>query len=153
MDPKKNSLFRKLTLISIGVTLVLLLCLPFCVYWDPGETEESQGAWSYGYLIGDDLLLPGLLPFYLFFPLSLLSKSQMLKLILKIVLFILAGLYFAYGFLTLQVPLQDYSPHLGTYLLMTLLPQLVYLHYMDMWVKYNAKNPKDEAGANVDAEK
>ncbi len=144
MDPNKNIRFRKLTLISIGVTLVLLLCLPLYVTWYAGDMEDSQAGWSFGYLIGDDLLLPGLLPFYLFFPFMLLSKSKVLKLILKIVLFILAGLYFAYGFLTLQVPFQDYSPALGTYLLMTLLPQLIYLHYMDMWVKYNAKNPKEE---------
>ena len=56
----------------------------------------------------------------------------------------LAGLYFAFGLLSTGFAMQDYIPGPGTLLLFALLPELAYLHYMDMWVKYNKENPKVE---------
>jgi len=144
MSPKKNQLYRKLTIYSIGITLLLLLCLPHYTVFAPELEDTPEQAWKNIYFFGDEFLIIGLTPFFILFPLFLKSKNIIWKSILKIFLFILAGLYFGFGLLTTGFAVQDYIPGPGTLLLFALLPELAYLHYMDMWVKYYIKNPNVE---------
>ena len=141
MSPKRNHLFRRIAIIAIGITLVLFLCLPTYASWVPEAWDGWEAGWNYIYIYEDEIMLIGLLPFYILFPLMLLTKNKPLRVLFKILLFLLAGLYFAYGLMATRLPAQDYAPGLGTYLLLALLPELAYLHYMDMWVKYNKENP------------
>lgn len=147
MDPKKNCLYRKIAIVAIAITLILFLCLPSYSSWVPESWDGWEAGWNEIYIYEDEFILIGLLPFYIFFPLMLFTKNRTLKIVFKIVLFLLAGLYFAYGLLATGLPAQDYAPGPGTYLLLALLPELSYLYYMDMWVKYNKENPKVESAS------
>ena len=121
-----------------------MLCVPLYSVWSPEILNGSELGWISIYIFEDEELLIGLMPFYILFPLMLLSKNRPIKIILKVILFLLALLYFGYGLLATGMPIQDYSPDLGALMLLALLPELAYLYYMDMWVRYNEKNAHAE---------
>jgi hypothetical protein len=136
MNPKKNHLLRKITLFVIGLTLILFLFFPHYEFWTPTDS----GHWEEVYIYEDHLILIGLTPFYILFVFMLYSKNPTLKTISKVILFLLAILYFGFGLIAVGQTVQDYAPGPGAFLLLLLLPELVYLHYMDMWIKYNEEN-------------
>lgn len=136
MNPKRNNLYRKIVIGAIGITLILFLCVPTYESWAPEEWDDWEAGWNVIYIYEDVTLLIGILPFYMLFPVMILTKKKLLKVLFKILLFLLAALYFKYGLMATGLPIQDYSPGPGTYLLLALLPELIYLYYMDMWVKY-----------------
>ncbi len=140
MTPKKNQLYRKIIFYSIGLTLILQIILPFALIYAPDVSTEIGEEWQPNYLFSDEFGLI-LLPFYLFFILYLVSKNKTVKGIAKLILFLFAILYFGYAFLVFQTPLIDFVPGFGLLLLFLFLPELIYLHYMDMWIKYYEENP------------
>tara|TARA_B110000037_G_C17110534_1_gene501680 strand:+ start:99 stop:320 length:222 start_codon:yes stop_codon:yes gene_type:complete len=66
-------------------------------------------------------------------------KNALLKTVSKVILFLLAILYFCFGLIA-GTNAPDFAPGPGAILLLLILPELVYLHYMDMWIKYNKEN-------------
>ncbi|WP_066755415.1 hypothetical protein [Crocinitomix algicola] len=94
-------------------------------------SEVFEGGWNQIFLYEDEFLFMGLSPFYLLFPLMLLSKNRIVKMALKGVLLILASFYFAYGVVATGMPVQDFVPRMGVYLLIPLIPELIYLYYLD----------------------
>lgn len=143
MTPNKNLLYRKIILYVIGITLILLLILPFYHVFVPELTDAPNEYWKTIYLVEDEFLIIGLLPFYAIFLFYTFSKKKILKTIFKVILFLLAILYFVYALMTTQIPVMDYIPDIGTLLLFLLLPEFIYLHYMDMWVKYYEENQQE----------
>jgi hypothetical protein len=143
---KREELARKILISTIVLTLVLLAVLPiYHVFTKDFVNEVEKYGWKTIYLYNSEDVIWVAAPLYLLFPMSFFINNKAIKLIIKALLFICAGLCSLLGFSGATLLAQDLQPDIGCLVLITIFPQYLLL----LFVEYLTKRSKEEAGQKL----
>ncbi len=121
----------------INVISFLLLIVPY--YQSYGATELGSGTWMNQYFFSDYTQMLFLLLFYLMWISIQLSADKKIVKLLKFLSILLSFLFMVYCFLVISIPIQDFIPSIGIYLVMTIFPCLVLLYTLEYIIANKTK--------------